>query len=274
MRTPSGSPVPKWVLPLVGGGAALAITALVAPEILTGSVSDVGTFARVAVFGLAIVAWIAVVGRVLSGPLGAGVRFVPVAVALGWVLAPYVGPPTVVDEEFPVVAVASTDSSFSSSATTTAPLAEVGSTTSTSVAGSVVAAAEPTATTIPPTVPEATAPPTTTIPAPILVSSGAFQGLTGHRGEGSALVYDLADGSVLLRLEEIDIGSGPALEVYLVPGIDQRGLRGAIHVAGLKGEQGNQNYDVPETVDLSTGDWTVLVWCETFAVEVANATLA
>ena len=59
-----------------------------------------------------------------------------------------------------------------------------------------------------------------------------------------------------------------------MPGVDQRSLGDAVHVAALKGEQGNQNYEMPADLDLSSGEWTVLVWCETFNVEVANATLA
>ena len=47
----------------------------------------------------------------------------------------------------------------------------------------------------------------------------------------------------------------------------------AVRIAGLTAERGNQNYTVPAGVDLTTGTWTVLVWCDTFSVEVANATL-
>ena len=75
-----------------------------------------------------------------------------------------------------------------------------------------------------------------------------------------------------MRFEDVDIGSGPKLEVYLVPGADQRGTGGATHVAPLTAERGNQNYEVRAGIDLSRGTWTVLVWCETFVVEVANAT--
>ena len=86
------------------------------------------------------------------------------------------------------------------------------------------------------------------------------------------MLYDLGNGPRLLRFEDVDIGSGPALNVYVVPGADRRGLGDAIFVAPLTAERGNQNYDVPDGVDLDDGTWTVLVWCETFDVEVANAT--
>lgn len=86
------------------------------------------------------------------------------------------------------------------------------------------------------------------------------------------MLYRLADGSILLRFEEVDIGSGPDLNVYVVPGADQRGLAGSTFVADLTAERGNQNYTPPAGADLTSGTWTVLVWCETFTVEVANAT--
>ena len=77
-----------------------------------------------------------------------------------------------------------------------------------------------------------------------------------------------------MRFEEVDIGSGPDLNVWLVPGDDQRGTGGGTFVAPLTAEQGNQNYTVPDGVDPTDGTWTVLVWCTTFSLEVANATLA
>ena len=109
--------------------------------------------------------------------------------------------------------------------------------------------------------------------APIALGSGSFQGLTGHRGAGNATVFELSDGSRVLRLEDFDVSNGPGLEVYLVPGADQRGTSGGVKLADLKGNVGNQNYDVPADLDL-TGDWTVLIWCAPFTVEVANATAA
>ena len=40
----------------------------------------------------------------------------------------------------------------------------------------------------------------------------------------------------------------------------------------LRGNKGTQFYEVPANVDLSVGAWSVLVWCQTFGVPVANAT--
>ena len=239
----------------------LVVIAIVAPEIYSGTFSDLGTFARAAglVGGLAV--WVIVVRRFVSHDLTAGVlAATPVLIALWLVLWPYLRPATEVDEAFPPVAVANTTPTPASVAPTTTP------TTAAPDDGGVTPTSTTPTSTTPSTIP-------TVAPEPVELSRAGFQGLTGHRGSGDAAVYRLADRSILLRFEEVDIGSGPDLEVYLVPGADQRGLGGGHHVAALTAERGNQNYTVPDTVDLTSGTWTVLVWCETFDVEVANATL-
>lgn len=118
--------------------------------------------------------------------------------------------------------------------------------------------------------------PTTVAPAPPAgpteLTRGTLEGI-GHRARGGASVYRLADGGTLVRLEEIDIENGPDYVVYLVPGRDQRSPAGGVSLGALKGNQGSQNYPVPEGTDLS-GPQTVLIWCRAFAVAVANATQA
>lgn len=228
------------ILTLAGIGLVILV---VAPEIYTGTFSDLETFLRAAALVVGLAVWVVLARRfVRPETVGLVVAAVPVAVALWLVLWPYIRPATEVDEAFPPVT-APFDSTTTSVATTTS--------------------APTTTTTTTTTVP----------PEPVELARATFQGLTGHRGSGDAALYRLANGSILLRFEEVDIGSGPDLEVYVVPGDDQRGLGGGTHVAALTAERGNQNYVPPDTVDLTTGTWTVLVWCETFAVEVANATL-
>lgn len=237
--------------------AALVLVVLVAPEIIRGSFSDLDTFVRSAGLVVVLGLWVVAARRVIPHrTTGAVVAAVPVLVALWFVLWPYVRPATEVDEAFPVV---TTDTIPAADTTTTVPPAPDPE------------ADASTTTTDPPATSTSTT--TTVAPTPVELARGSFQGLTGHRGSGDAALYRLADDSLLLRFEEVDIGSGPDLEVYLVPGADQRGLGGGHHVASLTAERGNQNYTVPDGVDLETGEWTVLVWCETFVVEVANATL-
>ncbi len=244
----------RRLLPALLGAGALGLLGLAAPEIFSGTFSDAGTFARVATLVAFLVAWTFAVRRWVASRLaGRVLAVVPVLVVSWVVLWPYLRPATEVDEAFPVAT------------TTTTTTSTISTSTSTTVA----------ATTMEPVTTSTTTTTTTTVPPePVELRRAPFQGLTGHRGAGDVALYRLDDQSLLLRFEDVDIGSGPDLEVYLVPGEDRRSLADAIHVAGLTAERGNQNYTLPEGVDFLEGTWTVLVWCETFKVEVANATLA
>jgi hypothetical protein len=128
-------------------------------------------------------------------------------------------------------------------------------------------------------------PPTTEAPAeeeppppppsgPVLLGAGQFVGLAGHTGTGDAGIFENPDGSFVLRFENFDIQNGPDLEVYLVPGADQISLpEGSIHLGELKGNIGDQNYELPPGTELAPGAYTALVWCEAFSVEFVGATI-
>ncbi len=78
----------------------------------------------------------------------------------------------------------------------------------------------------------------------------------------------------MLRLENFDIQNGPDLRLYVVPGARQTDPgRDGVYVGELRGNVGNQTYDLPEGFDLGSRDWTVLVWCEAFKVEFVAATV-
>lgn len=113
------------------------------------------------------------------------------------------------------------------------------------------------------------------VPAgPQLIGSGSFVGLTGHDGTGDAGIFRLEDGSLVLRLENFDIDNGPDLELYLVPGKESYSPGGgSLHLGALKGNVGNQTYEIPRDFALTPGPWTVLVWCEAFTVEFVGASL-
>jgi hypothetical protein len=109
---------------------------------------------------------------------------------------------------------------------------------------------------------------------PVLLGAGQFVGLAGHSGTGDAGLFQNPDGSFVLRFENFDIQNGPDLEVYLVPGADQVSLaEGSIHLGPLKGNIGDQNYEVPADTELIPGSYTALVWCEAFSVEFVGATI-
>jgi hypothetical protein len=122
-------------------------------------------------------------------------------------------------------------------------------------------------------VPSGTAPaPTTTAPtaAPVLVRASSFRGID-HRASGTVNIYRQPDGSYVVGLEGIDIQPGPDYDVYVVPGAEQEDRDGGTRVDDLRGNKGTQFYEV-RGAQLEDGPWTVLVWCDTFAVPVAGAT--
>ena len=109
---------------------------------------------------------------------------------------------------------------------------------------------------------------------PALLGAGQFVGLAGHDGSGDAGFFALQDGTRVLRLENFDIQNGPDLRLYVVPGADQTDPGdGSLYLGELRGNVGNQTYDLPADFELAPGDWTVLVWCEAFSVEFVGATM-
>ena len=98
-----------------------------------------------------------------------------------------------------------------------------------------------------------------------------------HGAEGSATVYALPDGSRVLRFEDFRSKNGPDLHVYLsteAPTSTFAGL-GAdeVHLGPLKGNVGNQNYEIPAEVDLSQYR-SVVIYCVPFRVVFSTAAFA
>jgi hypothetical protein len=106
---------------------------------------------------------------------------------------------------------------------------------------------------------------------PVRERSGSLAGID-HRATGKVNLYRRSSGAIVIGLEEFDIQPGPAYVLYLVPGADRHDLDGGTRIEGLRGNRGTQFYDVPVATTIDSGDYTVLVWCETFDVPVANAT--
>ncbi len=104
------------------------------------------------------------------------------------------------------------------------------------------------------------------------VASGEFEA-RDHPGVGTATLVDTGDGTVL-TLTEFATDNGPDLFVYLVPADAPDGsVEGSIDLGTLKGNVGDQQYDVPDEVDAGAG-WRVVVWCRAFAVTFTEALLA
>ncbi|HUG87112.1 MAG TPA: DM13 domain-containing protein [Euzebya sp.] len=110
--------------------------------------------------------------------------------------------------------------------------------------------------------------------APTVVIAGDFAGVDdAHRGSGSATIYAV-EGSHVLRLEDFDVTNGPDLHVYLSPvGSDgQPDVDAGTDLGPLRGNIGNQNYDIPSSVDLEQ-PLAVVIWCVPFRVTFATALL-
>ncbi|HEX2306586.1 MAG TPA: DM13 domain-containing protein [Nitrososphaeraceae archaeon] len=91
-----------------------------------------------------------------------------------------------------------------------------------------------------------------------------------HKAEGLAKVINLADGRTFLRLENLKATNGPDLYVYLSTGKDASDI---VNLGRLKGNIGNQNYEIPAGTDLSKYD-TVLIWCKAFSTLFGSAKLS
>ncbi len=114
---------------------------------------------------------------------------------------------------------------------------------------------------------------------PVALSRGSFvPGSTpGDRASGSATVYAIEHGTQVLRLEDFATTNGPDLFVVLSgnanPDADGIGAKEHyVQLAALKGNQGNQNYDLPANLDLGQYK-SVVIWCRTFNIVFGYAAL-
>ena len=98
-----------------------------------------------------------------------------------------------------------------------------------------------------------------------------------HKTSGTASVYQLADGKQVLRFTSFETSNGPDVQVYLVAAPDALDNEtvtkaGFLPLGGLKGNQGDQNYELPADLDLAKYR-AVTVWCRRFGVNFATAPL-
>lgn len=130
--------------------------------------------------------------------------------------------------------------------------------------------------------PVATAIPTavaTAMPAgPVALGSGQFTEVDAiHKGQGTAALYRLPDNRRLLRFETFKVQNGPDLYVYLSGHPMPRSSaelhdQGAFEVAWLKGNIGDQNYELPADLDVSQYR-SVVIYCKRFGVVFSTAEL-
>lgn len=108
----------------------------------------------------------------------------------------------------------------------------------------------------------------TTTVGPTALARGDFASLA-HETVGTATLLVQPDGSRLLTLTGFETDPGPDLRVYVSP--DMGGaVDGAIDIGALKGNLGDQQYELP--VDSPSG--SVVIWCRAFSVGFGVADLA
>ncbi|MCY4021633.1 MAG: DM13 domain-containing protein [Chloroflexi bacterium] len=112
---------------------------------------------------------------------------------------------------------------------------------------------------------------------PLVHSSGSFIDIDPiHGAVGTATIYELPDGDRVLRFEDFRSKNGPDLHVYLStenPTSTFAGLgNNEVHLGALKGNVGNQNYEIPVDVDLSQYR-SVVIYCRPFRVVFSSAAL-
>jgi hypothetical protein len=189
--------------------------------------------------------------------IGAVVIGIPALVLAWWLISPLFLD-SVVDEEFPVADEASDNSNPDDPTETTAA--------TTGDAEEAVSDDSDGGNLVKPTAPVDVAP----------VATGQFRDAdSSHRGSGTATIYELEEGSRILRFEDFEVTNGPDLHVYLVPAdntADEVSVEGYVDLGELKGNIGDQNYEIPPDTDISEFK-SVVIWCEPFAVVFSVASL-
>ena len=108
-----------------------------------------------------------------------------------------------------------------------------------------------------------------------LLSEGSFTSYA-HETKGAALISKV-DGKLILSLKDFNTSNGPDVHVYLVKGDnpDQNSVNksGFLDLGVIKGNQGNQNYELPADTNLDEYG-SVAIWCKRFSVDFGGATLA
>jgi hypothetical protein len=107
----------------------------------------------------------------------------------------------------------------------------------------------------------------------VQLAAGQFQSIA-HPGNGKAAVVELPGGELVLTLTRFATDNGPDLRLYLSTGNPAGGgeLGDYVDLGKLKGNKGNQQYELPDDVALDRHR-TVVVWCRAFSVAFTSAAL-
>lgn len=110
------------------------------------------------------------------------------------------------------------------------------------------------------------------------LETGTFHGKV-HKTAGRATIYRESDGRLLLRLTNFRTSNGPDVHVVLIAAKDAdddanflKNSTEKVELGTLKGNEGDQNYDIPAGTDLKKFQ-TVSIYCERFNANFGAAPL-
>jgi hypothetical protein len=110
------------------------------------------------------------------------------------------------------------------------------------------------------------------------IETGTFHGKV-HSTSGRATIYQEKDGKLVLRLTRFKTSNGPDVHVVLIAVKDAdddanflKSGTDRVELGALKGNEGDQNYDIPSGTDLAKFQ-TVSIYCERFNANFGAAPL-
>jgi lipopolysaccharide export LptBFGC system permease protein LptF len=110
------------------------------------------------------------------------------------------------------------------------------------------------------------------------LETGTFHGKV-HSTSGRATIYQEQGGKLVLRLTNFKTSNGPDVHVILIAAKDAdddanflKSSTERVELGKLKGNEGDQNYEVPTGTDL-TKFQTVSIYCERFNANFGAAPL-
>jgi len=112
--------------------------------------------------------------------------------------------------------------------------------------------------------------------SPKSLASGQFYSIL-HPTAGTATIYEMGDGTRVLRFANFSTSNGPDVHVYMVAADDAKDAAaveraGFIDLGVIKGNVGDQNYTLGTDLDLAKYR-AVSIWCKRFSVNFGAVAL-
>ena len=112
--------------------------------------------------------------------------------------------------------------------------------------------------------------------SPKPLESGQFYSIL-HPTQGTATIYQMGDGTRILRFTSFSTSNGPDVHVYMVAADDAKDVAtvekaGFVDLGVIKGNIGDQNYTLGSDLDLAKYR-AVSIWCKRFSVNFGAAAL-